>query len=294
MAGDPPSKWPKGRLVKVLGVVAVAIVVVVAFFALGGLALVCSLGQGSSGFGCTDVVVSAPSAPYDEQLYLVQGGDSGSIAYDVTVVAQSDSSGYGPAYLVNGLTSIGYWYQVGISYNWEVSGGHLTGFYFVSEVWNPSGKAVLGPNLAPISVHSGDQVNLSLEFSGSSVVMSAHDMADGAGQSQSYSAEGSSGFEGGTSAFPSNPGSFTGVMTEWYHVHPYYGGESAVSYTAITPLAGSSSDSVTLGIDEKEASGTGIFSQTDPVVFTGSSSTPYTYENANETVSPTVFQTGGS
>jgi hypothetical protein len=37
----------------------------------------------------------------------------------VTAVAQTDaSSGYGPAYLLNGLTDKGYWYQVGLAWNW--------------------------------------------------------------------------------------------------------------------------------------------------------------------------------
>ena len=54
---------------------------------------------------------------YDEQVGETFTQSFTSMAY-VTAVAQVNSDGIGPAYLLNGLSDKGYWYQVGLSYNW--------------------------------------------------------------------------------------------------------------------------------------------------------------------------------
>ena len=56
---------------------------------------------------------------YDEQLGTTFTQDASSLAYTVIAVAQTGTDNYGPAYLLNGLGNTGYWYQVGLSYNWE-------------------------------------------------------------------------------------------------------------------------------------------------------------------------------
>ena len=68
----------------------------------------------------SQVSSSIPPANYDEQLGTTFTQNFASITYNVTAVAQSDTNGYGPAYLLNGLGSTGYWYQVGISYDWRL------------------------------------------------------------------------------------------------------------------------------------------------------------------------------
>jgi len=52
----------------------------------------------------------APSPNYDEQLGTTFTQDFSSLAYNVTALAQADADGYGPGYLLNGLTPEGYWY----------------------------------------------------------------------------------------------------------------------------------------------------------------------------------------
>ena len=70
----------------------------------------------------------SPPAYWDEQLGLSFTQDFYSIAYNVTAVQQADSDGYGPAYLLNGLSNSDYWYQVGLSWNWPyTTGGHYDG-----------------------------------------------------------------------------------------------------------------------------------------------------------------------
>ncbi len=179
-----------------------------------------------------------PVANYDEQLGLTFTESFSSLAYNVTALALTDDYGIGPAYLLNGLTSAGYWYQVGVSYNWPYSsGGHVNGFYLSYNVFNSAGEVVLPSNgaggILPFSgsVYSGDLVLLSLNFSGANVVMYAKDWNTNASASISYSARGSTSFIGLPNAPSNSNGFFSGLMTEWYHVLPYYGDMTAVTYT---------------------------------------------------------------
>jgi hypothetical protein len=123
------------------------------------------------------------------------------MAYNVTAVSQVDSDGYGPAYLLNGLSDTGYWYQVGLSWNWPIS----SGFNMNYEVFNPRGRSIdpaSGGGLSSFSgtVNEGDTVLLNLYFSGGNVVMLAYDYNTGASAEQTFSQEGSSYFVGLTSS----------------------------------------------------------------------------------------------
>ena len=84
-------------------------------------------------------------AVYDEQLGMTFPPQAAStIAYNVTAVAQSDPQGYGPGYLVNGLSNGGYWYQVGLTYDWPyISGGYDSGFNLLYEVFGSNGPSIL-------------------------------------------------------------------------------------------------------------------------------------------------------
>jgi hypothetical protein len=57
---------------------------------------------------------------YDQQVFMIFGQSFNSLSVNVTAVEQSDGNGYGPSYLLNGVTNDGYWYQVGLSWNWPV------------------------------------------------------------------------------------------------------------------------------------------------------------------------------
>ncbi len=185
------------------------------------------------------------------------------MAYNVTAVGQSDSNGYGPAYLLNGLTNNGYWYQVGVSFDWpNLGGGYAPGFALNYEVFNPSSVSIFpseGGGLGNFSgsVSSGDTVALKLYFSGGNVIMSANDLTSGATASVSYSDKGATTFVGLTTPANSN-GFFTGLMTEWYHASPYYSNEGKVTFSNPQALS-----SAWMWIDEYEPSDfswTGAFS----------------------------------
>jgi len=247
-----------------------------------------------------DVVAlqSAPSPAYDEQLGTTFTQDFGSLEYNVTALAQADPDGYGPGYLLNGLTPEGYWYQVGISYHWPNSdGSYDPGFGFSYQVYGPSGKSVYpskGAGLGAFSgvVDSGDSVLLSLNFTGSTVQMLARDWNTGASAEVSYSSEGASTFVGDAFAPVDAHGFFTGLMTEWYHSAPYYGNGGRVTYTneavALT--------SAWMWIDEFESGSTALSlfdSQTpSPVTFADDQVYPFAADGATISTSAHQFVTG--
>ena len=200
----------------------------------GGAVRPASMGLSASQAG----VAAAASPGYDEQIGVTFTQDLPALAYNVTVLAQVDANGYGPAYLLNGLSSAGYWYQVGISYHWpSSSGSYNPTFGFSYQVYGPSGKPVFpangGAGLGSLSgpVHSGDSVLLSLTFSGSSVQMLVQDWNTGAIARTSYTSAGSSSFVGDKSSASSSQGFFTGLMTEWYHALPSTTNVGRVTYT---------------------------------------------------------------
>jgi hypothetical protein len=224
----------------------------------------------SSGHSITS---TPPPAVYDEQLGMSFTQNSTKLAYNVTVIAQTDVYGYGPAYFLNALSDKGYWYQVGISYDWlYTSGGFYSGFAFIYEVWNAQGQSIYPvvccAGLFPFSVNSGDSVLLSLYFNGGNVYMYARDWDTGAISYQSYSAQGATTIVGTPNSYADSNGFFSGPMTEWYHVKPYFSNELKVVYSDPT-LAKSSA---WMWIDEYvPGNGTSLF-------FAGTPS-PVSYSN---------------
>jgi len=173
---------------------------------------------------------------YDEQMGATFTQNFSALAYNVTALAQADPLGYGPAYLLNGLTDAGYWYQAGISFHWpDTNGSYYPTFAFSYQVYGPSGKSVFplnGSGLAAFSkiVLTGDSVLLSLTFTGPTVQMLAKDWTTGATAEANFSSEGSSTFVGNPSSPNDAHGFFSGLMTEWYHAALYSGNEGQVTY----------------------------------------------------------------
>jgi len=175
-----------------------------------------------------------PEVNYDEQVGMTFSQSFSSLSYNVTAVQQTDSDGYGPGYLLNGVTDSDYWYQIGIAYNWPGNVGYVSGWAIIYEVWDNNQNSIFptngGGGLANFTgpVNNGDRVQLSLSFSGGQVQMTVKDWNTGATGSEPYAAFGST-FVGLNAASDSN-GYFTGPMTEWYHVNPYYATDKAVTY----------------------------------------------------------------
>lgn len=173
-------------------------------------------------------------ATHDQQVSLIFTQDFNALSYNVTAVVQTDSSGYRPAYLLNGLSDAGYWYQVGLAYNWPLASGngYDSGFHFIWEVFTPNGMTN-NPALSkiPDNVSQGDVVKLSLSFQSGTgmVVMYARDYNTGASSSHSYTARGGTIFRGSSSA--SSTRTPTSLMTEWYHPSPSETSMKQVTYS---------------------------------------------------------------
>ncbi len=180
---------------------------------------------------------SPQTVRYSDQYVLEFAKDFTFLKFNVTATSTNDSYGFGPAYLLNGLTDAAYWYQLGLAWNWVGSGGSSfsPGFNLIYQVWGPDDQPVypedgkVGIQSFSGPVNDGDLVQLSLVFSEGSVVMAAYDWNTTSNSLQSYHARGTH-FSGsqGPSYF------FTGLMTEWYHVNYAVCTTKTVSFSSNT------------------------------------------------------------
>jgi hypothetical protein len=180
---------------------------------------------------------------YDEQIGMTFTQNVTSLEYNVTAVEQTDPTlDTGPAYLVSGVSNAGYWYQVGVSWNWgpgEIPG---TGFDMIYEVFDTFGNSIFPANgeggVLAFSgpVNAGDVIILNLYFSNSSqsVAMLAEDANTGALANETYPSMGATYFVGLPDSVADQNGYFTGLMTEWYHGVPYFANEAEVIYSNST------------------------------------------------------------
>ena len=246
------------------------------------------------------VKMSGPAPNYDEQLIVAFDENFTALSYNITAVAQTTASGYGPAYLLNGVSSAGYWYQVGISYRWHTEANGVSyrdpGFSGLYEAFAPNGTSIFpaggGGGSLNVKINPGDPVNLYLAFLTNGTV--EFQVTDS--QTKSQGTEYFSSFGATTFASLSgpNPSSdfFTGVMTEEYHVHPYYGNESAVTYSAYGPAV----QYVIFAVDEYNASGSGktmLFFNSSSLVDLSAYPSGYTYTSEGVTIiaTPQAFTT---
>ena len=178
-------------------------------------------------------------ALYDEQLGLTFVDGFASLAYEVTATPQTDIDGIGPDHLLNGLSNNGYWYQVGLAYNWETETGtsYTRGFKATYEMFSPTGGSIspVGGGGGSLSLSGpillNDRISLGMVFSGGDVILSVNDITTDAYSSISLPAFGATEFVGNPTSSSDSNGFFTGLMTEWYHEAPYYQNEQVETYS---------------------------------------------------------------
>jgi hypothetical protein len=238
-------------------------------------------------------VTTPGKASYDQQVSLTFGQDFSSLSYNVSAVPQSDSYGYGPAYLLNGHSDTGYWYQIGLAYNWPLASGNSydQGFHFIWEVFDPNGTTN-NPSLSNIrdNVNANDTVGLSLYFSGGNVVLSAVDYDTGATMSQTYTAGGGSRFVG-SSSFGSTT-TPTSLMTEWYHPDPNWTMMKQVVYSENSAPVSSGWACISEYVPPNPSSG--VYQGCSLQMSLGNSPQAYSYRGINTYSSQSTFQTGPS
>lgn len=238
---------------------------------------------------------TAGKATYDQQVSMIFRQDFTALSFNVTAVMQTDSSGFGPAYLLNGLSDTGYWYQVGLAYNWPLASGtsYAAGFHFIWEVFTPNGTTN-NPVLSrsPDNVNDGDLVGLSLSFQGATnqVLLSAADYNTGASASHTYTAGGGTIFKGSTSSRGSRTP--TSLMTEWYHPSAYESTMKQVTYTEV----GAQLPSAWICIGEyvPPNPNTLVYAQCSSELTLNGQLQSYSYHGLNAYASQTEFVTGPS
>ena len=238
---------------------------------------------------------TAGKATYDQQVSMIFPQNFQALNYNVTAVAQTDTSGYGPAYLLNGLSDTGYWYQVGLAYNWPLATGtsYDAGFHFIWEVFAPNGTTN-NPVLSrtPDNVNDGDIIGLSLSFQSgtNNVLLTANDYNTGASASHTYTAGGGTVFVGSSNSRSSRTP--TSLMTEWYHSSAYVTSMKQVTYSVV----GSVTQSAWICIGEyvPPNPNTLVYAQCSSLLTLNGQLQPYSYQRLNTYANQTEFQTGPS
>lgn len=220
---QPPRAARKKRRIKnivILEFILSAVVVIIIIFILSSL----------NNRVCSSLYV------YQSSLTFLNISNMSGISATVVAVKQSDSSGEGPAYLLNGLSNKAHWYQVGLGYNWSKDGlAHNIGFSMVTHL-EPNDNLIT--NSTPLSgvVHEGDKILLSMQFNQSHVQLKVYDLETGAYGRAQYPSFNGTYFVGGPYNDTANgyasdtAGHFTGLMTEWHHPNIYYKSEDLVVY----------------------------------------------------------------
>lgn len=176
----------------------------------------------------------------DQQLGLVYNNNTNLLSYNVTAVAQTDPNGTGPSYILNALSNAGYWYQLGLSYNWtegypgfevQLSVAHnatnSTYLYTNSSVSNCSGVGYSYPFEWSGKINPNDVVLLQLSIRNGTVYVYTKDWKTGAYADASFNGYGANTFIGGQG---NESGYFTGLMTEEYRNTPNIRNQSEVVY----------------------------------------------------------------
>jgi hypothetical protein len=234
------------------------------------------------------VPTPAPSPVYDEQAILFDPISTTSVSSAVNVSTQADVNGYGAAFLVNALSTTGYWYQVGVAYDWGWNSGYLPGFAFIYAMFAP-GEGTNAPTalcMERVSLQSGVPVGLAIQMNGGTVLLSMSDPSGSLLDSVLLGAQGAFGFVGASNATPA--GFFTGWMTEWRHAAAYYGPTADAAYS-LTPNQASAD----FGIGEYDAStGHTLFGQESDQSLACGCEQSFSYEGVSETAGASVFTTG--
>jgi hypothetical protein len=235
--------------------------------------------------------VAAPPTVWDEQVTLSFSAHARALFTNASISAEADSNGYGPAFLLNGATDTGYWYQVGVTYNWGRNApvaGHDVGFELVAAVFAPGHNGTPQYEYlesAPLS--DGETVQLGLTIQGACVAMSWK-TPDGLATVLTYDAHGTSGFVNDSPSKIDAP-YVTSLMTEWWHVAPYYGPTARATYT-LPHLSGSY---VGMGISERIPTYGGplLFSNATQAHLGCGCVTTLNFQNVTASVSPVEFTT---
>lgn len=281
--GGSPRSNERAFVIGIVVVVLSATIGAVAYVALTG---VCPNPAGTTGLS----IVQAPHTVWDEQALLSIDVNETVLSTTVIPVFEQDSNGYGPVYLLNGVTDSGYWYQLGIAFDFGLTGGgYASGAEVITNIYSPGNSVTpLYALIVSVNVASGDSVTLSMSLTGGCASLSLEDPSSHLSLWENYSLEDSNHFVPGLTEV-NGTGYFSGLMTEWWHANRYYGPTGHGVYT----LPQRSGSFVGLGISEF------IPNSGQPALFNASTRgnllLPQTWslslQNVTESVNRTAFVT---
>ncbi len=174
-----------------------------------------------------DNFIESHTLTFDQQEVVIFVGKYKSLAVDVDAVRQKDKNIQTATYLLNGMTELGWWYQVGVNEDKSIKGFDLSVQIFSKD----GNKIEIDRNVAfSGTVNPGDTVKLSMDFKDKNLAITATDLETGAKAEFIAPAHGS--------YFVGNKyqAAFTGVMTEIYHSgKELQVKENPVTYSIIGP-----------------------------------------------------------
>lgn len=235
---------------------------------------------------------------YSEALILAVNSTLTHVEFNVTALEQCSDDDIGPGYILAGLTDQGYWYEVGLAWNWPISldpsGGVANGFHSIYSSYTASGtiQKINGyTNTLNMlkGVNDGDLVQLGLSISNGDILMSVHDWNSEITDRLSTSAYSASKFVAPKGGFDSN-GYYTGVATVEFHGSSFFGDEQRAVYK----YPNIPQSSAWMRIEEHTDPGnTIVFNQQTPVKYNSSPQLEnLTYEGTTVASNSTTFMTG--
>lgn len=169
---------------------------------------------------------------YDLQLGMSLTENLTKLSYNITTTSQENTSIIRTAYLLNGLTDIGYWFQFGLAWNWNGSNGFST----VYEIWSPNGTSISPGDGFPVmgnfdlKISEGDTINISISIYSNNILIKANDLDSGATFAIILPSFGSKLFVGMKNSAFNSKGYFTGLMTEFFSSNGLFGKTNPVFY----------------------------------------------------------------
>jgi hypothetical protein len=245
----------------------------------------CTIGLYAEGASST----SEPSPTYDEQAVLFDPAGGASVASTIQVSTDVDGHGYGAAFLVNALSSAGYWYQVGVAYDWGWQSGYLPGFAFIYSIYAPGAPSNSPTSicLERVSVQTSEPVELSIQLLNGTIRVGLAQPGPGVLSTEVFGTNGATSFEGTTRA--NSYGFFSGWMTEWRHAQPYYGPSATANYSLVPAQ---STAYFAVG-ETDESNGTLVFGQSSsPADLDCMCTQTFDYQGVSLTATSSTFTSG--
>ena len=185
----------------------------------------------------------AQTIPYtavDEQIGITFINNMKSLDYYVTAKSDTDANGYGSAFLLNGLTNKGDWFQLGLAYNFGTTTEEFVVFTSIlpkqPSSQMPKYNAYIEAKLnMPVKIASGDKIGLKMYIQNGKVFCVARDVTQNAQAVTILDAKGATTFIG-NKTIDENGGVFTGLMTESWHSFPEKNAIDTEIYTPATPV----------------------------------------------------------